>query len=228
MTTTQAAAAPTDDVVKLDNGPLAQLEGWMGRTGLRLVPQSMSANQVTLLSGIAGVLAGVCFGLARYGKAAFVAGALLVLVHWIGDNVDGQVARSRNQCSAGGRFLDIFADALTFTALGLGFASSGYAHFEIVATATLFCLLQYVLTVLWIALARIWPFPAFGPAEALLSAIAISLLMLVVPAELVRFGGRAYSLIDVALALTIPGSILTLLMSGLKLFKHLQRAELPA
>jgi phosphatidylglycerophosphate synthase len=217
--------ASTSDVIKLDNGLLSRLEQWMGRAGLGLVPQAITANQVTVASGVAGVLAGLCFGMARYSKIWFVVGALLVLAHWIGDNVDGQLARSRNQCSAAGRFLDIFADAVTFTALGLGFACSGYAHFEIVAVATLLCLLQYVLTVLWIALARIWPFPAFGPAEALLTAIVMALMMLVLPPALVSFGGRSYSLIDLAFALSIVGSTLTLITSGLQLFRHLRQAE---
>jgi phosphatidylglycerophosphate synthase len=218
-------AADQEDVVKLDTGPLSRLEGWMGRAGLGLVPARMSANQVTVLGGVAGVLAGVCFGLAPYGRAWFAAGALMVLLHWVCDNVDGHVARQRDQCSAAGRFLDIFSDALTFTAIGLGFACSGYAHFEIVATATLFCLLQYVLTVLWIAFARVWPFPAFGPAEAQATTIVMALLMLVLPAELVHLGGRGYSLVDLVFALTIPGSVVTLVTSGLQLFRHLQRSE---
>lgn len=214
-----------DDVVKLDNGLLVGVERWMGRTGMRLVPASMTANQVTAISGVFGLLAGACLALAAFDRLWFVAGALLLLLHWAGDNVDGHVARTRNQCSSSGRFLDIFADALTFTAVGLGFALSGHAHFEIVATATLFCLLQYVLTVLWIALARVWPFPAFGPAEALLSAIVIALLSLVLPRELLHVAGQAYSLIDVAFVLTIPGSVLTLIMSARGLYRHLQQQD---
>jgi phosphatidylglycerophosphate synthase len=218
------AIASTDDVLKLDSGPLSRLEQWMGRAGVGFVPQAMTANQVTVVSGLAGLLAGLCFGMARYSKIWFVIGALLVLAHWVGDNVDGHVARTRNQCSAAGRFLDIFADAVTFTALGLGFACSGYAHFEIVSVATLLCLLQYVLTVLWIALARIWPFPAFGPAEALLTAIVMPLLMLVLPVSLVSFAGRSYSLIDLVFALSILGSIVSLVTSGLQLFRRLSVA----
>lgn len=221
-------AQPADDVVKLDNGPLVRLERWMGETGLRLVPLGMTANQVTAISGVFGLLAGLGFALARFDQMWFAAGAGLLLLHWVGDNVDGHVARSRNQCSASGRFLDIFADALTFAAVGLGFACSGYAHFGIVATATLLCLLQYVLTVLWIALARIWPFPAFGPAEALLSAIVVALLSIVLPRDLMVLAGESYSLLDLVFALTIPGSLLTLLTSGFGLYRHLQRQDAAA
>jgi hypothetical protein len=39
------------------------------------------------------------------------------------------------------------------------------------------------------------------------------------------FGGRSCGPIDLASALTIPGSILTVIKSGLRLFGHLQRVE---
>jgi phosphatidylglycerophosphate synthase len=211
-----------EDLDKQDNGPLVPLEQWMGREGLKLVPQSMTANQVTLLSGSAGILAAIAFYLASFNEIWFVVGALLVLFHWAADNVDGHVARTRNQASPAGRFLDIFIDSTTFCALGIGLAFASYTHFQIVAVATLLCLLQYVLTALWIALTKIWPFPTFGPAEANLTLIIMALLMIVLPVDLVTVMGYQLSLIDIAFALTIPASLITLAVSSLSLFRHLQ------
>lgn len=210
---------------KQDNGPLVPVERWMGQTGMAFVPQWMTANQVTLISGSCGMLAGLCFYLASFHKVWFAVGALLVLIHWIADNVDGHVARSRNQMSQAGRFLDIFLDCLTFTALGLGLAFGSYTQFPIIAVATILCLVQYVLTVLWIALTRIWPFPAFGPAEASLTMIVMALLMLVLPTELLTVWGYELSLIDIGFALTIPSSIVVVFTSALALFRHLRREE---
>lgn len=212
----------SDDIEKLDNGMLVPFERWMGRRGLALVPPSMTANQVTLVSGAAGLLAAVAFYLASFDRTWFVVGGLLVLLHWAADNVDGHVARTRGQASPAGRFLDIFIDATTFMALGIGLAFASYTHFEIVAVATLLALLQYVLTVLWIALTRIWPFPVFGPAEASLSLILLAVLMLFLPADLITVGEATYSIVDVAFALTIPGSIVTLVVSSLALYRNLQ------
>ena len=211
------------DLDKQDNGVLVPFERWMGRTGLPLVPHSMSANQVTLISGSCGVLGGVAFYLASFHKLWFAVGALLVLMHWAADNIDGHVARSRNQCSDAGRFLDIFLDTVTFAALGMGLAFASYTNFEIVAVATLFCLLQYVLTALWIALTRLWPFPAFGPAEASLSVIVMAILMLFLPTELFTIWGLHFSLIDAAFMLIIPSSIITLFVSSVALYRYLQK-----
>jgi phosphatidylglycerophosphate synthase len=212
-----------DDVDKRDQSPLAPFERWMGRVGALLIPHRMSANQVTLIGGGFGLLAGLAFWLASFSAGWFVVGAVLVLAHWAADNVDGHVARTRDHCTEAGRFLDIFSDAITFAALGIGIGFANYSHFGIVAVATMLCLLQYVLTVLWIAFGRIWPFPTFGPAEASLTLIMIALLMLILPTDLFTVASMNFSLVDLAFALTIPSSLITLLTSGLALFRHLQR-----
>jgi phosphatidylglycerophosphate synthase len=212
----------TKELDKQDNGALVPFERWMGTTGAALVPQGVSPNQITLLGGAFGVLAGVAFYLASFHKLWFAVGAVLVFLHWAADNVDGHVARSRNQTSEAGRFLDIFLDGVTFAALGIGLACASYAQFPIVAVATIFCLLQYILTVLWIALTDIWPFPPFGPAEASLTLIVMAVLMLFLPAELFTLWGRSFSLIDAAFALTIPNSAVGLFISARQLYRHLQ------
>ena len=94
-----------DDVIKQDNGPLVPFEQWMGRTALPFVPRAMTANHVTMLSGSCGVLAGLAFYLASFHDAWFLVGAVLVLAQWWADNTDGHVARSRQQASPAGRFL---------------------------------------------------------------------------------------------------------------------------
>lgn len=213
-----------DDLVKEDDGPLVPFERWMGRTALPFVPRGVTANHVTMMSGAAGLLAGLAFYLASFHNAWFGVAALLVLVQWWADNTDGHVARSRGQSSPAGRFLDLFLDCCTFTALGLGLSFATYAQFPIVAIATMLCLLQYVLTALWIALARIWPFPVFGPGEASLSLIVVAALMPFVPRVLVTVAGVPLSLVDLAFAATIPSSLITLWISARRLFRHLQQA----
>jgi phosphatidylglycerophosphate synthase len=210
------------DVDKRDNGLLVPFEQWMGRAALPFVPQAMTANHVTMLSGSAGMLAGLTLYLASFDDVWFGVSALLVLTQWWADNTDGHVARSRNQASPAGRFLDLFLDSCTFTALGVGLSFATYTQFPIVAIATLLCLLQYVLTVLWIALARIWPFPAFGPAESSLTLIVMTLVMPFIPRHLVTIGGLPLSLVDLAFALTIPSSLITIVVSARRLYQHLQ------
>lgn len=215
------------ELEKRDNGLLVPVEKWMGRTLLPFVPRTMTANGVTMLSGTCGMSAGIAFYLASFHDGWFVAAALMVLAQWWLDNTDGLVARTRQQSSTAGRFLDIFLDCCTFTAVGIGLAFASYTQFPIIAVATMLCLVQYVVTVLWIALTRIWPFPAFGPAESSLSLIAVALLMTMLPRELVTLGGLPLSLVDVAMGLTIPSSLIAIVISARQLFLHLQQQDRP-
>jgi phosphatidylglycerophosphate synthase len=215
----------SDELDKQDHGPLVPFEQWMGRTALPLIPTTVTANQLTLAAGICGVLAGAAFYLASFGKAWFAVAALMVFLHWALDNIDGHVARSRKQTSKAGRFLDLFLDGVTFAAIGIGIGFASYAHLSIVSTGTILVVLQYLLTVLWIALTRIWPFPKFGPAEGSLTLILVSLLMAFLPNELFTLWGIHFSLIDALYAVTIPTSLISLLTSGLQLFRRLQAED---
>jgi phosphatidylglycerophosphate synthase len=214
-----------DELDKQDNGPLVPFEQWMGRTALPFVPASVSANQITLAAGACGVLAGLAFYLASFHNAWFAVAALMVFLHWALDNIDGHVARSRKQASQAGRFLDLFLDGLTFAAIGIGIGLASYAQLSIVAIGTILVVLQYLLTVLWIALTRIWPFPTFGPAEGSLTLIAFSLAMAVLPTELLTLWGMPFSLLDILYSLTIPTSLISLVTSALQLFRRLQRED---
>ena len=154
-----------------------------------------------MLAGASGILSGLAFYLASFANAWFFAGAGLVLVQWWTDNTDGHVARARGQSSPAGRFLDLFLDCCTFTAIGVGVSFASYARFPIVAVATMLCLLACADRAL-IALARIWPFPAFGPGEASLSMIVLGLVMPFVRAQ---SASRALpGFVDLASAATIP------------------------
>ncbi|MBL6945414.1 MAG: CDP-alcohol phosphatidyltransferase family protein [Rhodospirillales bacterium] len=87
-----------------------------------LMRTPVSANQVTALSlgfGLAGV---ACMAVGEWQWS--VAGAVLLVVDYILDNCDGEVARLKNQCSDFGRQFDSFVDwivhAAFFAALGYG------------------------------------------------------------------------------------------------------------
>lgn len=79
-----------------------------GRLARRLVPTSITPNQVTLASGLAGASAGLAIAL---GSPLF--GAALLLLAVILDCADGQLARLRGTSSLLGRILDGLVDGVT-------------------------------------------------------------------------------------------------------------------
>jgi phosphatidylglycerophosphate synthase len=85
-----------------------------------LYPTSISPNQVTIASIVAGVAAAL--GYVQASPVALVCAGLLVTLKDLLDSVDGQLARAREQYSRIGRFLDsigdFIVDAAVFGAIG--------------------------------------------------------------------------------------------------------------
>jgi len=86
----------------------------------------LSANHVTIIQEIFGIIGAVLFG---YGK--FVWGALFLQIGFILDNSDGEVARWKKQQSERGKFLDLIGHMIVipfyFFGLGLGlYLQQGY------------------------------------------------------------------------------------------------------
>ena len=82
----------------------------------------LSANQITAASLVFGLACAWC--LMQGGRVWSIAGAVLLLVDYVLDNCDGEIARLRGQCSEFGRHFDSFVDwivhAAFFAALGAG------------------------------------------------------------------------------------------------------------
>ncbi len=79
----------------------------------------LSANHVTIIQEIFGIIGGVLFACGR-----FVYGAIFLQLGFIMDNSDGEVARWKNQQSERGKFLDLVGHMVVipfyFFGLGLG------------------------------------------------------------------------------------------------------------
>ena len=78
----------------------------------------VSANAVSILSIIVGAAGGVCFA---FNTAAWnIAAAALLLLSWVLDCVDGELARVRGTCSLDGEFIDACRHQIVCPALFAG------------------------------------------------------------------------------------------------------------
>ena len=114
----------------------------------------VTPNQITLLTCIAGVVAGIFFSVGTYG--AGVLGALAYGGAQILDNCDGNVARAKNMKSELGGWFDIAADGIVDCSLFVGLAI-GLSNFLLgaVCVVGVFCHLVIVI---------IEKIKGFGPA----------------------------------------------------------------
>ncbi|HYS51092.1 MAG TPA: protein kinase, partial [Burkholderiales bacterium] len=93
----------------------------------RRVPRGLRANHFTALGMVGAAGAGVAYALARYNPAWLWVASVMLAVHWLGDSLDGTLARVRGvERPKYGFYLDHVMGALSVVVVGLGIGVSGF------------------------------------------------------------------------------------------------------
>jgi archaetidylinositol phosphate synthase len=163
-------------------------------------PRWVTSDGLTLLGLGAQVGAGVCYALARWDRdrRVLLVGIMCVVLNWLGDSLDGTLARVRQQQRPRyGFYVDHMVDVLGAVALMGGMSCSGLVHWQVsVAMLVAFLVLSSesylaTYTVGRFELSQGW----FGPTEIRLLLIAGDVALLRSPWATV-FGHR-WLLLDV-------------------------------
>ncbi len=92
-------------------------------------PEWVNSDHLTLLGFIAMFLAGVSYAMARWNRLALVAVIACLALNWLGDSLDGTLARVRNrQRPRYGFYVDHITDAFGTAFLLIGLALSTYMN----------------------------------------------------------------------------------------------------
>jgi len=92
-------------------------------------PAWINSDHLTILGFVSQCLAGVCYALARLNPDALLAGIVCLALNWLGDSLDGTLARVRNrQRPRYGFYVDHITDTVAAFFLMGGLALSGYVH----------------------------------------------------------------------------------------------------
>ncbi|HEY4900210.1 MAG TPA: CDP-alcohol phosphatidyltransferase family protein [Terriglobales bacterium] len=114
---------------------------WMARR----TPAAINSDHLTGLGFVSQLLAGASYALASQGAWALLLASFFLVLNWLGDSLDGTLARVRDQQRPRyGFYVDHIADTFGALALMLGLAYSGYVHWQI-AAGMLVCF--YVLSI---------------------------------------------------------------------------------
>ena len=113
---------------------------WMAQRA----PKWVSSDQLTLLGLSAQIGAGVCYALSRYDRRALLLVILCLVLNWLGDSLDGTLARVRmQQRPRYGFYVDHMVDVFGSTALMCGLGCSGFLHWQVaIAMLVTFLLLS--------------------------------------------------------------------------------------
>lgn len=97
-------------------------------------PAWVSSDGLTLLGLGAQIAAGACYAMARFDRRWLALGIWCIVLNWLGDSLDGTLARVRQQTRPRyGFYVDHMVDAFGSIALMGGLALSGLVHWPVAA-----------------------------------------------------------------------------------------------
>jgi len=177
------------------------------------VPPSINSDHLTLLGFVAMFLAGGSYVLARWNPWGLLLATLCLVLNWLGDSLDGTLARVRNrQRPRYGFYVDHMTDSFGALFLMGGLAVSGYVDWRIamgLLVAFLLLSIESYLASYTLGVFRL-SFAKFGPTEIrILLAIANTILFFM-PAA--RIPGWSHGLLNVG------GAIAMVAMAAMALF----------
>jgi archaetidylinositol phosphate synthase len=208
------------------SGVLARAESkvllWMARH----TPAWVNSDHLTLLGFFAMIGAGLCYSLSGKESLYLHAVNACLVLNWVGDSLDGTLARFRNRLRPRyGFYVDHIIDTLGTLFLVGGLAFSGYMSERV----ALFLLIAYYmlsinvyLTAYSLGTFKI-SFGAFSPTELRILLIVGNLFLFYTPK--VQVLGQFYLLFDVGGTIGILGMILILVVTTVTNTVKLYRIE---
>lgn len=132
---TSASAAPTfTHAIRINRSLTAAAEQRALRWLAVRAPRRLTSDQLTALGFAAQIAAGACYALARYDRRALLLVIVCLALNWLGDSLDGTLARVRQQQRPRyGFYVDHVVDVFGATALMLGLGCSGLLHWPAAA-----------------------------------------------------------------------------------------------
>jgi len=189
-------------------------------------PRWLTSDQLTALGLAAQCGAGVAFALARSHRSALLLVIVCIVLNWLGDSLDGTLARARNQQRPRyGFYVDHMVDLFGAIALLAGLAVSGFLHPAIaIALLIAFLLLSAESYLATHTLGRFqlslgW----FGPTELRILLIAGALALLRSPYAALL--GHRYLLFDIGGVIAAVGMFALAIIITLRHTAQLYREE---
>ena len=161
-------------------------------------PEWITPDHLTALGLVAQVGAGVCYALVSWNRYALLGVIVCLALNWLGDSLDGTVARVRQRLRPRyGFYVDHMVDSFGALALMSGLAASGYMHPYIaigLLVGFLMLSIQSYLATYTLGEFHL-SFWRFGPTELRILLAAGNLALLWRP--MVHLWGSVYRLFDV-------------------------------
>jgi archaetidylinositol phosphate synthase len=184
---------------------------WMARRA----PQWLTSDQLTALGLAAQLAAGACYALARWDRLWLLGACLCLALNWLGDSMDGTLARVRRQQRPRyGFYVDHVVDIFGSVAMMTGMALSGLAHPQVaIAMLIAFLLLSAESYLATHTLGRFQMSQGmFGPTEIRILLVIGNLALLRSPYS--HLFGHTWLLFDIGGLIATAGMTTTALITS--------------
>jgi len=196
---------------------------WMARR----TPDWIGSDHLTALGLLAMLGAGLSYWYARWNSAGLWLVILFLFVNWLGDSLDGTLARVRNrQRPRYGFYVDHVVDAFGTLFLMVGLGLSGHmAHGVAIGLLVAYFMLSIEVYLATYAIGVFHlSFWKFSPTELRILLMAGNIALLC-GRHSARLFGHSYRLFDVGGVTGIAGMALMLVWAVVRHTAHLYRAE---
>jgi archaetidylinositol phosphate synthase len=189
-------------------------------------PMWINSDHLTSLGVLAQCFAGICYAVSRWYPAALLWGVACIVLNWLGDSLDGNLARVRNsQRPRYGFYVDHMTDTVGALFLLGGLALSGFVH-PAIAIGLLIAFLALSIES-YLATYTVGSFHLshwkFGPTELRLLLIAGNLAVFRNPA--VTVFGTHWRLFDFGGSIGIAGMGLMFTTAAIRHIRQLYKEE---
>lgn len=148
------------------------------------MPRTIRSNHLTALGTLGAVGVGLAYALTNYDARWLWAASAMLVVNWLGDSLDGTLARFRNtQRPKYGYYLDHVVDAFSTTVIGLGIGLSPYVGLAIALGLVVVYLALSINVYLESSVFGVFKisYGRIGPTEVRLLLIMLNSLLLLFP-----------------------------------------------
>ena len=146
----------------------------------RRLPGWLKPDHLTALGVVASIAIATAYVLSNGDKLWLWAASALLVVHWLGDSLDGTLARVRkSERPRYGYYLDHLVDAFATAAIGIGLGLSPYMLLAVGLVIVVAYLILSINTYLETHAFGVFTlgYGRFGPTEARLMLIAVNTLL---------------------------------------------------
>ncbi len=218
------------------DGPMSEVrvqESWLAAPYKRAlvwlaqpVPAAIGPDHLTVLGMVSQIGAGACYALAAWNRLALLAVIACLAMNWLGDSLDGTLARVRQRLRPRyGFYVDHMVDSFGAVALMGGLALAGYMAPSIaigLLIAFLMLSIQSYLATHALGEFRI-SFWRFGPTELRVLLVVGNMVLFWKP--MVHVLGGSYRLFDVGGAIGLAGMSMMVVAFTVKNTARLYREE---